>query len=111
MNKSERNIGIESAKALIDTNKANPDFVILDVRTLEEVERGSIAGSEHIDFLSLSFMDAVSKLDRSKTYLVYCAVGGRSAKAQSMMHATGFTKVMNMVGGYNAWMDAGYERT
>ena len=81
----------------------NSDLIILDVRTPEETDLGIIPGAILIDFQNSDFDDKVSKLDKSKTYLVYCRSGGRSVGASNKMIAQGFTDVTNMKGGYNDW--------
>jgi len=40
--------------------------------------------------------------------LVYCGVGGRSAKAMARMHELGFKEVYNMLGGTTEWVAQGY---
>lgn len=77
------------------------------MRTPAEHAAGRIPGSVLLDYNGPSFQDGLAKLDRSKTYLVHCAVGGRSAKALSSMKAAGFSKAYNMLGGMNAWAAQG----
>jgi len=45
------------------------------------IRTGHIKDSMLIDFNSKDFGEKLKQLDKSKTYLVHCAVGGRSAKA------------------------------
>ena len=52
-------------------------------------------------FNKASFQTEVQKLDTSKTYVIYCRSGGRSAKAASFMDSHGFSKVYNLEGGIN----------
>ncbi|MEL6275066.1 MAG: rhodanese-like domain-containing protein, partial [Bacteroidota bacterium] len=56
------------------------DVIILDVRTPAETDRGVIEGALLIDYRSPGFEDELAKLDKEKTYLVYCQSGGRSAR-------------------------------
>ena len=97
----------EQAWAMIQQNKNNPRFVILDVRTPKEFFQGHIAKAINIDFYSLSFNQELEKLDPAKTYLVYCLSGGRSRAAQKVMLKMGFKKVYNMTGGILAWSKKG----
>lgn len=89
---------------LILKNKDNTDFIILDVRTKEEVDNGFIEGSQNIDFRSTDFKDEISKLDKNKIYLIYCKGGGRSQKAKDLMEELGFKNVMHIGGGINQWI-------
>ena len=84
-----------------------PNTVILDVRTPKEYAAGHIKGSVLIDFSAKDFEAKIKELDKSKTYLVHCAVGGRSAQACTKMDAFEFPKVVNLLGGIKAWEKAG----
>jgi rhodanese-related sulfurtransferase len=78
--------------------------VILDVRTQDEVDEGSLENAVHIDiYLGQGFVDEVQKLDKSKNYYVYCRSGGRSAQACQVMNELGFETTYNMLGGYTEW--------
>jgi len=83
------------------------DVVMLDVRTPSEFEQGHIKGARNIDFNNqTSFAKEIADLDKSKTYLVYCRSGNRSAQAQKMMQELGLSTV-NLSGGIGAWQRAG----
>ena len=59
--------------------------VVLDVRTKKEFAAGHIAGTKNLDFHSPDFEKEISKLDKTKIYLVHCASGRRSALACEKM--------------------------
>lgn len=99
---SYSDVNVATAKQLIDRNK---DLIILDVRTPGETAEGMIDGATEIDFRSDNFQNRLSKLDKSKPYLVYCRSGGRSGKCVSMMKEMGFQKAYNLDGGYMRWSD------
>lgn len=80
-----------------------PDVVILDVRTPQEFQGGHIPNALLIDYNSGYFSEQVEKLDRDKTYLIYCAVGGRSPRAAQIMTDKGFTHVYNLEQGISKW--------
>ncbi|MFN0032974.1 MAG: rhodanese-like domain-containing protein [Flavobacteriales bacterium] len=84
------------------------NFILLDVRTANEVAKGRIAGSIHIDWFADDFAAQVAKLDKSKIMLVYCASGGRSEEAGELLINQGFKYVHNLEGGTDAWKEAGY---
>lgn len=77
-----------------------PNTVILDVRTPEEYNEGHIPNSVLIDFTASDFNTKMQKLDKSKTYLVYCAAGARSKAAGREMVKNNFQSVYNMLGGF-----------
>lgn len=77
--------------------------IVIDVRTPGEVKEGYIDGAKlFIDYNSSSFESKIDKLDKSKSYVVYCRSGGRSARASELMAAKGF-KVYNLEGGISSW--------
>lgn len=82
--------------------------VLLDVRTKEEFDKGAIAGAVNIDYRSPDFAARVDSLDKSKTYLLYCASGVRSGKAADVMKRNGFTSIVTLDGGTEAWKAAGF---
>ena len=49
----------------------------------------------------------IAKLDKKRTYLVYCKAGVRSGNAASIMKAAGFSHLYSLDGGIDAWQDAG----
>ena len=92
-----------SSHALLHQFAGSGELVVLDVRTQEEYDRGHLARVEHIDFYHKDFKHRLGGLDRDKTYLVYCKVGGRSGKAVGMMKELGFRVAYNMAGGWDRW--------
>ncbi len=96
---------------LIQDNQNNPDFVIIDVRTPEEFAEEHIENAINVDFRSETFRDELNKLDKNKTYLVYCRSGGRSGSALEIMKELNFREVYNMLGGINVWKSEGLPTT
>lgn len=95
-----RNVSAAEFKKVMDSLK---DEVVLDVRTAEEIQKGKIPGAIAVDFYGKDFKPAIESLDRSKTYLVYCSAGRRSAKAAELMKNLGFKQVYNLEAGYDGW--------
>lgn len=78
--------------------------VILDVRTEDEYNRGIIPGAINIDiYKGQGFIDEVEKLDKTKSYYVYCAAGARSGNACNVMNKMGFDSAYNLNGGISQW--------
>ena len=101
-------ISVAEAYALIQENKANPDFKIIDIRTPEEYAAGHLEDSTLIDYYAENFKAELGKLDRVKSYLIYCRTANRSGQARDIMKGMGFLSVYNMEGGIVAWQAAGY---
>ena len=77
------------------------DTVLLDVRTPAEVKMGAIPGSVNIPLDSLR--GRLRELDKSKAYVVYCAVGVRAHIAARILLQNGFERVRNLAGGYTTY--------
>ena len=76
------------------------DHIIIDVRRPDECASGIISGAVMIDIMNRElFMQELMKLDKSKSYLVYCRSGNRSGKACQIMEGLGFVDTYNLVGG------------
>ena len=97
------NITPEEAYILIQENKDNPNFVILDVRTPEEFLGEYIENAVNLDYYSDTFRNNLDKLDKNKTYLIYCRSGRRSENALNIMKELDFREVYNMLGGIIKW--------
>jgi len=99
-----KNIDVKTFKKLVDEHAGK----LIDVRTPQEVAGGYIAGATNINFMNPDFDSKISKLDKSETYLVYCASGARSDKAVKKMKAMGFKRTYNLLGGFMGWRRNGY---
>jgi molybdopterin/thiamine biosynthesis adenylyltransferase/rhodanese-related sulfurtransferase len=79
----------------------------LDVREPEEVAQGVLPGAVLIPrgFLELRVESAIP--DRSTPVAVYCASGVRSLLAAKTLRSMGYSDVVSLQGGFNAWKDQG----
>jgi rhodanese-related sulfurtransferase len=86
---------------------------VIDVRTPQEYAGGHITFGNilNIDFTAPSFKNEVGKLDKTKTYVVYCRSGARSAAASQVMAELGFQHIFNMTGGFTDWQAQGFPVT
>jgi rhodanese-related sulfurtransferase len=83
---------------------------LLDVRTAGEFKTGHIKNALQADWNDQEqFMHRVEYVDKSRPVYVYCLSGMRSANAASWMREHGFSKVIELAGGLNAWRKAGKE--
>ena len=104
---SDKKIQVVKPALFQELLKTGDNLVLLDVRTPEEYNSGAIANAVNIDFYETDFSDKLSKLDKSKTYLVYCRSGKRSNKTANMLIDQGFKNVVDLDGGIIAWQEAG----
>jgi len=82
----------------------NRVVTLLDVRAATEFDVGHIAGAEH-RFLG-TLLRELKQVPQEKPVVAQCLAGGRSAIAASILQRAGFD-VVNMQGGYQAWVAAG----
>jgi rhodanese-related sulfurtransferase len=80
--------------------KENQSIHLIDVREVDEVKEGKIAGIIHIPLGLLEFR--MHELDKGTVYTMVCRSGGRSGRATQLLKSHGY-KVVNMVGGMNDW--------
>lgn len=107
--------GIEGWKGTLDAAQSV---------TAAELKGGKFAHAEFLDvrkpgewntshlknasFVPLSDMPAnTTSLDKSKTYVLYCGGGYRSMTAISLMKRAGFSKLVNVSGGFNTLIKEG----
>lgn len=88
------------------TLKLATDAFLLDVRPAkEQYEEGQIPGNIRLEMTASDFEDQLSKLDRSKRYLVYCRSGNRSRQVCERMDQMGFKEVYSLDGGITQWKE------
>lgn len=88
-----------------------PGTVLLDVRTPAEFAAGHLPGATNIDVESAGFATAVTQLDPSKSYAIYCRSGNRSKAAMATLQQAGFASVFHLGGGITSWQAAGGDVT
>jgi len=108
-NASVPRISPKDAAALI----AGGNVLVVDVRDGTELQAtGKVQGAVHASRGMLEFRaDPESPyhdkaFDRTKTVIVYCASGGRSALAGKTLQDMGYKDVRNL-GGFKDWVESG----
>ena len=100
------NLSSERFKAIIANDKVG---AIIDLRTTEELKKkGYIKGAVQLDFLAADAEKQIDKLDKNKTYYIYCASGGRSSDAAAYMEKSGFKRVYTLEKGISDWLLKGF---
>jgi adenylyltransferase/sulfurtransferase len=99
-------ISIEDAENLLRSNRRT---ILLDIRSNREICLGYIKGSRFAPSgLIDSEIDHLSG-DKDAPILIYCSNGTRSLPAAPRLRGKGFNNAHSMAGGYNAWLNQGYE--
>ena len=104
-------LGVADAQAL----HGRDDVVFVDVRDVRELENeGVVPGAVHAPRGMLEFwVDPASPYHREvfaregATYVLFCALGWRSALAAKTLQDMGLARVAHIAGGFTAWREAG----
>ena len=102
-------MSVEDAMVLVDDDS----YVFVDVREGAEQAHGVISGAVKSSRGLLEYhIDADSPLHKpelasGKTFIFYCAAGGRSALAAKAAASMGMGPIVNLTGGFGAWKKAG----
>ena len=94
-----RKISAEQAKEMMD---ANPDAIILDVRTQQEFDEKHIEGALLLLDFELEEKAAAILQNKDDLILIYCRSGNRSRTAANTLLALGYTNVYDF-GGIIDW--------
>ena len=91
-----------TATALKQRLDDGDDIQIIDVREDNEVAIARIPNSAHIPLGQV--LSRVNEIDPNRETVVYCKMGGRSARAIDALQRSGFTgKLVNLKGGITGW--------
>jgi hydroxyacylglutathione hydrolase len=91
-----------------DLHREMADVQIVDVRREGEYAAGHIEGARLMPLHKLESM--VAGLSKDKPIAVHCKGGYRSAIGCSLIQRAGFENVMNVMGGFDAWVACGLNR-
>ncbi len=91
-----------------DAINGGKNFILIDVRTTEELTRGKIAGCINIPIVEIKEKVVAIIPDKSKTIYVYCLSSSRSDVAVQIMRKLGYTKVFSMAHGLLEWRTKNY---
>ena len=81
----------------------NENFILLDVRTDQEVFISKIQGSIHIPMNDVPLR--LDELNKEKEIVVQCKSGKRSARVCEFLLNNNFSNVKNLKGGIIAWSE------
>lgn len=104
---AQSEVEVLEPQAFIERVKADTSAIILDVRQPEEFAEGHLAQAINLDWLNQTvFINGLAKLNKQKTYYIYCRSGRRSQAAAGKLKAEGF-QVIDLKGGYLHWVELG----
>ena len=83
--------------------KRDSTIQLVDVRTWGEYMTSHLKNASWYDFYKPDFKEKIAELDKSKPVYLYCASGRRSYESMQILNSLGYTKVVHLIGGINAW--------
>ena len=89
------------------TEIQDTDYILVDVRTLEEYESGHIQDAKHFDFYSELFQNDILTLDKSSSVILYCRTQNRSTKTANFLKENGYKEINVLEGGITSWVKNG----
>lgn len=82
---------------------ADNNVQLIDVRTPEEYNEGTIGNATLMDIYASDFENKIDTLDKTRPVAVFCHSGPRSTQAARMLAQKGFTLIYNLQGGIMFW--------
>ena len=89
------------------TEIQDTDYILVDVRTIEEYESGHIQDAINFDFYSDSFQKEILSLDKSSSIILYCRTQNRSTKTANYLKENGYKEIAVLEGGISTWIKNG----
>ena len=83
------------------------DFILVDVRTIEEYESGHIQNAVNFDFYSESFQKEILSFDKNSSIILYCRTQNRSTKTANYLKENGYKEITVLAGGITSWVKNG----
>ncbi|MBE5929084.1 MAG: rhodanese-like domain-containing protein [Lachnospiraceae bacterium] len=94
-----RQITMDKAISMMETEK---DYIILDVRTIEEFSDKHIPGAICIPNETIGTEEVPELQDKDQLIMIYCRSGNRSKQASEKLVALGYTNIVEF-GGIIDW--------
>jgi len=85
----------------------NDDLVIIDVREMHEISRGTIKGTVAMPMATVPVR--LSEIPKDKEVVFICRSGARSGQVCMFLGQHGYENVINLRGGMIGWVRSGYE--
>lgn len=97
-----RQIRRVTAQALADLLTGPQKPVVVDIRSEKEWQAGHVTGSINIPLPHLR--ERLAEVPTDRTVVVHCEGGYRSAIAASVLAQSGRHNILDLVGGFKAWL-------
>ena len=109
----EMGYGVIKADALNTALLENPDLILIDDRTMPELEEKGVIAVEDQELLTIPLQEFIDRkgdwpADKDAEIVVYCGSGHRSTMGMTILLTYGYTDVSSLNGGFGSWAEAGY---
>jgi rhodanese-related sulfurtransferase len=96
-------VSVEEFKTMV----VDKDVQLVDVRTQDEFNDGYIGNAINIDYFEEeTFVQKFAQFNKEQPIYIYCKVGGRSQESAKKLLDLGFMEIIDLKGGYDAWIDS-----
>lgn len=98
-----KEVGAAEAQALLGKR------IVIDVREYDEYAAGHLPGAINIPRGVLEFKIGMVPecANKGGAFLIYCRTSGRAALSAVQLQKIGYTDIVSMGGGYEAWNNEG----
>lgn len=95
----------ECSPAEVHDRMTSANALLIDVREPDEYRQGHVASAVNIPRGMLEFRISMEPTlqNLARPIILYCKNSGRSALSAIAMQSMGFTNVVSMAGGFEAW--------
>jgi rhodanese-related sulfurtransferase len=83
------------------------DAVVVDVRPAVDFAKGHVLGARNIPLAELDKRAGELDKYKAKPVILHCGDGNRAGAGVALLRKNGFGNVVNLTGGYAAWLQAG----
>lgn len=108
---SKLSVETDPSDVMLDLQRGQNSFIILDVRSVEDFEECHVEGASSFPYRQMN-AETVTRLPKDKVIVVYCFGPGcnASTKAALRLSSLGF-RVKEMIGGLEYWQREGGKLT
>ena len=92
---------------LVSKMEENDDLVIIDVREMHEINRGTIQGAIPMPMATIPVR--LDEIPKDKEVIFICRSGARSGQVCMFLGQHGYENVINLSGGIIGWVRSGYQ--
>jgi len=102
--------GIVDAETLNTALVEQPEMVVMDVRTPEELTESGVIDTADVELVAIPLQDFIAEMSQwpasDAEVSIYCGSGHRSTMALAILGTFGFENVSSLKGGFSGWAEA-----